>query len=256
MSGPRGSTPPAGTAGRTRVKICGITRAADARAALDAGADLLGFVLAESPRRLTPERVRVIREEEDVPAERSVVVLIDPSDEELAVAIARSGAGLVQLHGSEPPERCARSPVPVIKAFRVGEGWPAASLDLYPTWGHLLDARSPRGAGGTGVCFDWTAVGRALGARGASASSQPPAADAAKPLLFLAGGLTPKTVALGMRVLAPDVVDVSSGVERTPGMKDAKKIRAFIAAVRAADASDPAAAPPAFLHDPGPGGRA
>lgn len=210
-----------------RVKICGLTRAEDVRAALAAGADLLGFNLASGPRRLELDHAAALARQ--VPPGVTVVALfVDADAEQVLAAAARLRAAAVQLHGDEPPELAARlsARLPVIKAFRIGA---PADLDAavgYPADAYLLDARVPGRAGGTGTAWEhrWLA-GRDLG----------------RPC-FLAGGLTPQNVAAAVRAARPWGVDAASGVESAPGIKDAARLAAFVAAARAA-AAEPNAQP-------------
>jgi phosphoribosylanthranilate isomerase len=208
------------TAARARVKICGLTRAEDAVAAVDAGADFLGFVLSRSVRRVrVTEATRII---EAVRATGRPVECVGVFvDEPLTVVeAAREALGLdrVQLHGSESPEACAAlGEQRVIKAFRPAPG-ERPEVERFGAWAILLDGRHPRKAGGAGVLADWDVA----------------AELAANRRLFLAGGLTVENVEEAIRRVRPFAVDVSSGVESSPGVKDASLVRGFIAAVRAA----------------------
>lgn len=210
-----------------RVKICGTGRAEDVRAAADAGAAYVGLVLAESPRRLEPSDAaalaRTAREADVAP----VGVVVDRTADEVEALADRVGLDVVQLHGREPPEACAE----LREAGR--EVWKAvrprsreeleAAADRYrgAVDALLVEGWSPERAGGTGATFPhaWleeVRVRRAVGR------------------LVLAGGLDPATVGEAVRRVAPDVVDVSSGVEASPGRKDPERIRAFVAAARSA----------------------
>jgi phosphoribosylanthranilate isomerase len=204
---------------RTRVKICGITSPEDALAAVEAGADAIGLVFAESPRRVDPAWARRIVA--DVPPYVSRVgVFVDEAPDAVAGAVRRVGLDTVQLHGRETPEECAGYDCRVVKALRVDAGF--SSTDVEPYRGCdavLLDTYSSSAAGGTGACFDWTLC-----------------REVPDDIPFvLAGGLDPMSVGEAVRVARPYAVDVSSGVERQPGEKDATKMSAFVAAVRAAD---------------------
>lgn len=205
---------------RTRVKVCGVTNPEDAAAAVLAGADAVGVVLAESPRRVTldeaAEAFAVLP-----PLVSRVAVFVDAPPGEVSEAVDRLGLDLVQFHGGETPERCASSPVPVVKAFRVGTGFAHASLEPYrgSVAAVLLDTYDPQRHGGTGKTIAWHTLTRIPG--GAP--------------VFLAGGLTPANVGEAVRAVRPYAVDVSSGVEERPRHKDRLKLRAFVAAVRAAD---------------------
>ncbi len=199
----------------TRVKICGITRTEDALLAARLGADALGFNFwPRSKRYLAPAAARAIVRRLP-PYVTAVGVFVDPSREELLRAIEASGVTAVQLHGDEPPELCASLPVPAVKAIRVADAHALALLASYEVSGFLLDAPGP-GYGGTGETFDWSIAVEA-------AASVP---------VVLAGGLTPENVAEAIRVVRPWGVDVASGVESSPGVKDEDKLRRFIAAAR------------------------
>ncbi len=205
---------------RTRIKICGITRPEDAAVAVACGADAIGLVFAESPRRVSIERAAQIAAAVPPPVARvGVFVDADPAYVEQAVRVA--GLTAVQLCGRETPLVCDAAGVPVIKVLTVGTdfGWEGAE----PYRGHaaalLLDTHVTGKAGGTSQAFDWHTVG-------ATPEWAP---------VFIAGGLSPSNVAECVRVTRPFAVDVSSGVESAPGIKDPEKIAAFCAAVRSAD---------------------
>ncbi len=206
---------------RTRVKICGITNPEDARTAVEAGADVLGVVLAPSPRQVTLEQAG--RALADVPpGVGRVGVFVDADPVFVAEAVERLGLTAVQFHGSETPEACAAAPAPVIKVLRVGTDFALAEAAPFrgTVSAYLLDTLDTRKAGGTGRTFDWHVITR----------NRPGGAP-----LYLAGGLTPLNVADAICTVRPFAVDVSSGVEERPGHKDRLKIQAFMAAVRAAD---------------------
>jgi phosphoribosylanthranilate isomerase len=204
---------------RTRVKICGITRQADARASAEAGADAIGLVFyPPSPRFLSVERAVEIRDALP-PFVQTVALFVNPDAAQVAQVIGRVKPGMLQFHGEETPQFCAQFGVPFIKACRVKQG-----LDLieYLTpfngaAGWLLDS-FVEAYGGVGERFDWSLVPRRL----------------ERPLV-LSGGLEHANVAEAVRGLRPWGVDVSSGVESAKGIKDAAKIAAFIAEVRNAD---------------------
>jgi phosphoribosylanthranilate isomerase len=199
------------------VKICGFTRAEDALAAVALGADALGFNFwPRSKRYLAPASAREIIARLP-PATRTVGVFVDPTRDELLAAIAASGVREVQLHGDEPPALCLGLPVPVVKAIRVKDAHSLAALASYEVSGFLLDSATP-GYGGSGATFDWSL-----------------AAEAAADLpVWLAGGLTPESVAEAVRTVRPLGVDVASGVESAPGVKDPEKMRRFIEAAKGA----------------------
>jgi len=205
---------------RTRIKICGITRPEDAVAAVEAGADAIGVVLAPSPRQVSIERAAEIAAAVG-PLVPVVGVFVNASEDFVAEATERIGLSYLQFHGDESPERCAMAPAPVIRAMRVGTEFDADTVE--PFREHvvaiLLDTYNSQVAGGTGTTFDWHAVPVLPGWVS----------------LFLAGGLNPDNVGAGIAALHPYAVDVSSGVESAPGIKDPDAIRALCAAVRAAD---------------------
>jgi phosphoribosylanthranilate isomerase len=204
---------------RTRVKVCGITRTHDARAAARAGADAIGLVFyPRSPRYLAVERAVEIRDALP-PFVQAVALFVNPDAAQVAQVIGRVHPAMLQFHGEESPEFCAQFGVPYIKACRVKPGVDLLEY-LRPfsraaAW--LFDSHVPE-YGGVGESFDWSLV--------------PAAGD--HPLI-LSGGLARDNVAEAIRRVRPWGVDVSSGVESAKGIKDAAKIAAFIAEVRNAD---------------------
>jgi phosphoribosylanthranilate isomerase len=204
----------------TRVKICGITNLADAQAAVEAGADALGFIFYEkSPRRMTIPEVAEISKQLP-PFVIRVGVFVNAAEELVARAIAECGLSLLQFHGEEPPEFCMRFGLMSMKAVRIRDAESLKELPQYPTVAWLLDAYSAENLGGTGEKFNWDLAVEAQ--------------KFGKPV-FLAGGLTPENVAAAVRKVQPFGVDVSSGVESSPGKKDHARMRAFIANVRQAE---------------------
>jgi len=202
---------------RTRIKICGITRPEDARAAAELGADAIGLVFyAPSPRNVGAEQARAIIAA--LPPFVTVVGLfVDPAQDQVESVLRRCPLGLLQFHGDEAPDFCGGFGLPYIKAARVRSD---ADLVQYlspyrSAQGWLLDAYHDRLYGGTGESFDWKLIPRHL----------------ARPVI-LSGGLTPDNVAAAVRQVRPWAVDVSSGVEAAKGIKDAAKIAAFIAGVK------------------------
>jgi phosphoribosylanthranilate isomerase len=196
----------------TKVKICGITTVEDGLMAVEAGADALGFVFYDrSPRNIDPERAaEIIRV---LPPFVQVVGLFVHARLEFVNAMAdRCRLDIVQLHGDEPQEFCARVNRRVIKAFRVKDITSLDPMKDYRVAGYLLDAYSPKAFGGTGITFNWET------------------AEIAKKFgpIILAGGLCPDNVAEAVGQVAPYGVDVSSGVESSPGRKDPAKVREFI----------------------------
>jgi phosphoribosylanthranilate isomerase len=212
------------TVSRTRVKICGLTRAIDAQAAARAGADALGVILAPGHRRsLTLDEAADVLEAAPLGVER-VGVFVDATLADVVDAVERLGLTEVQLHGAEDPAFCAAVPVRVVKTFLVGEGFDPTLVEPYRgvVEAVLLDTLVAGASGGTGRTFDW-AVARDV--------------PAVAPV-YLAGGLTPESVGEAVQAVHPAGVDVSSGVEGSPGVKDARKMEEFVAAVRAADDTD------------------
>ncbi len=211
---------------RVRVKICGITSASDAAAAVDAGADALGFVLWKgSPRAVTAEALPGLTR--DLPpyvARVGVFVDAPPAQIEAVASGARLTAA--QLCGSESVEFCQALALPWYRVFRIDPAASAAMLVAtirsYGAPAFMLDAGSAGRPGGTGETLDWRAAAKvSIGA-----------AFAGTPRLILAGGLTPENVAEAIAVVRPWAVDVSSGVESAPGRKDPDRMRAFVDAVR------------------------
>jgi phosphoribosylanthranilate isomerase len=203
----------------TKVKICGLTNLADAQAAVEAGADALGFIFYEkSPRFVSLETASEISKQLP-PFLMRVGVFVNAPEDFILRAIGEVGLTMLQFHGDEPPEFCTQFGLMNMKAFRVRDAESLRKIPDYPTDAYLLDAFSSTTLGGTGEKFNWDL---AIAAQ-----------KFGKPI-FLAGGLTPENVAEAVRKVQPFGVDVSSGVESSPGKKDHAKIRAFIAAVRAA----------------------
>jgi len=198
---------------RTRVKICGITRLEDALAAADAGADAIGFVFEDkSPRYIAPDRARVITQA--LPPFLTVVGLfVDAPAERIRQVLTVVPLDLLQFHGHEKPEDCQMYGRPYLKAVHMRDDEDAGrtARAYADATGLVFDTYSPEMAGGSGRSFDWSRLPRGLGRR-----------------LILAGGLTPDNVAQAIAQVRPFAVDVSSGVERSKGIKDAAKIAAFV----------------------------
>jgi phosphoribosylanthranilate isomerase len=202
-----------------KVKICGITSVEDAEEAVEAGADALGLMLYPgSPRYISLETAQII-ERRLPPYIIRVGVFADAAPEDVFSAMHRCGLNLLQFHGRETPEFCRQFGMMTMKAFRIRDAQSLQELADYQTDAFLLDSYVPGKEGGTGETFNWELAVEA-GKYG-------------KPI-FLAGGLTPENVAEAVRKVRPFGVDVSSGVEQSPGKKDPAKMRAFIAAVRSA----------------------
>ena len=206
----------------TRIKICGITNPDDARWAADCGAHALGFVFAESPRRITPERAGEILNDFG-PFVTGVGVFVNSPPQEVRSALEESACTVAQLHGDESVDYArALAPYTVIRAFRVDSALDVTAIGRYKGLRAIvLDTYVAGQMGGTGRRFD-PAVAARLVKEGWR--------------VIVAGGLTPENVAEVICSVRPYGVDVSSGVEAAPGRKDPEKVARFIAAVRAADA--------------------
>ncbi|MGA2098698.1 MAG: phosphoribosylanthranilate isomerase [Candidatus Acidiferrum sp.] len=204
------------------VKICGITNWPDAKAACDAGANMLGFNFYEkSLRRVSTVEAATIRAK--LPAEvQSVGIFVNAKPADIISLNAFVRFTAAQLHGDETPaivSDVARV-IPVIKAFRVGADFPVSSLDKYlDAFGFLLDGSRGGQFGGTGANADWNVARKAATAH----------------RILLAGGLTAENVGAAIRAVRPYAVDVAGGVESKPGKKDLAKLQAFIEEVRRAD---------------------
>ncbi|GHA92783.1 phosphoribosylanthranilate isomerase [Modicisalibacter luteus] len=196
---------------RTRVKICGLTRAEDIDAAVSAGADALGFVMwPGSPRVLDLERLAALSAR--VPAFVTRVGLFVDQDPAF-VRACEAHLDVVQFHGDETPAECGRATRPWVKALRMrGDiDLEAAASDYAGAKGLLLDAYKPGVPGGTGETFDWSRIPASL----------------TKPVI-LAGGLDASNVGEAIRTVRPFAVDVSGGIEQAKGIKDPDKIHAFV----------------------------
>jgi phosphoribosylanthranilate isomerase len=200
-----------------RVKVCGITRVEDALSAIRLGANAIGFVFwPKSSRYITPDSVREIVLALP-PFVTTVGVYVDPTQEWVEETAVAGGLSLLQFHGDESPEFCEQFSLPYIKAIRVREG---VDLLQYTTRyrrarGLLLDTYTAGMPGGTGHVFDWKLIPQ----------------DLSLPLI-LSGGLNPGNVLQAIKQTRPWAVDVSSGVEAAKGIKDEKKISAFMQGVR------------------------
>jgi len=213
----------------TRVKICGMRRPGDARAAVRAGTDAVGIVFAESPRRATPDEARAVADaarDEAAKLGREVEVwgvFVNESRERVAEIARAVPLDVAQLHGDET-EAFARSlaPLRAVKAVRVRGPETLAEIesltasDVYEAL--VLDSYDERARGGTGKTFDWDVAAEA----------------ARRARVVLAGGLTPANVAEAVRRVRPWAVDTSSGVERSPGEKDLAAVEAFVRSAKGA----------------------
>lgn len=196
----------------TRVKICGLTRSADVAAAVKAGADAIGFVFTVRSKRCVDSSAakKLVRE---VPAFVSRVGLfMDQDAKKVAHVLEQVPLSLLQFHGSESADFCRQFGLPYIKAISMGPGQDVSMMGeaFHDAAGLLLDSHEPGGAGGTGKVFDWTGI-----------------PELCRPLV-LAGGLTPENVARAVQQVNPWAVDVSSGVEDAPGLKNVEKMNTFI----------------------------
>jgi len=208
------------------VKICGLTDAESIDAAIEAGAEYLGFVFfAKSPRAVTPAQAAELTQ--FIEGVQKVGLFVDPDDALLNEVVTQVRLDLLQFHGSESPERLAEVRleygVPVMKVIPVAEAADLKAAEPYlDVVDYLLfDAKPPKGAdlpGGNAISFDWSIL------KGYKAPVP----------WMLAGGLTPANVAQAVKATGAPIVDVSSGVESAPGIKDADKIRAFVTAALSA----------------------
>jgi phosphoribosylanthranilate isomerase len=202
-----------------KVKICGITSREDAMGALDAGADALGFVFySRSPRYIAPKAAAEIIASLP-PFISNVGLFVNASAQEVRQIIERTGIDTLQFHGDEPAEYCAPFLRQCIKAFRVANADSLRQLPEFQTRAWLLDSFVPGEHGGTGVKFNWALANRAVSLN--------------RPVI-LAGGLTSENVQEAIRQVRPYAVDVSSGVESSPGKKDLQKVRSFIQLAKSA----------------------
>ena len=200
-----------------RIKICGITREEDALTAAWLGVDALGFIFAgKSPRYITPEAVAKITAA--LPPFISRVGVFVDADEETVINTARiAGIDTLQLHGSETPEFCSRMPFPVIKALGLRPDFDYSLLEAYPVAGILLDSWDKGLQGGSGITGDWNLARRIT--------------DRCRNVI-LAGGLGPSNVESAVEAVQPYGVDLNSGVEIMPGVKNPHKMREAVRIIR------------------------
>jgi phosphoribosylanthranilate isomerase len=202
----------------TRIKICGNTEAAGCELAVTLGVDLLGFIFAPSPRQVSVEQARdIVRGLPE--AVEKVGVFVDEPVDEINRIVEACGLTAVQLHPRRPVEVLSAIPVPAIQVYRVGAQFRADAVDEATGQRVLLDTAGNGKEGGTGRTFDWTL---------------------AEPVVqrhptLVSGGLRPENVGAAVRMLRPYGVDVASGVESGPGIKDLGKLAWFVKVVRAAD---------------------
>lgn len=210
---------------RTRIKFCGMTRPGDVRLAGELGVDAVGFVFAHSsPRRLTAAEARQLRLA--LPPMVSVVALFrDNAATEVREVVRQLRPALLQFHGEEDDAFCRAFRVPWMKAVPMGDGQAWDARTLQQRWpnadGFLFDSHSKGGSGGTGEAFDWSRIPTGLH----------------RPFV-LAGGITPDNVFDAIHATLPWAVDVASGIEAAPGIKDGEKMRRFVAEVRRADCAE------------------
>jgi phosphoribosylanthranilate isomerase len=201
-----------------KIKICGITSLDDARSSIGAGCDALGFVFyKKSPRYIAPAAAKAIISR--LPKRIAKIGVFVDTPEKSVKRIAKfCGLDALQFHGRQTPEFCARfKGYKIIKAFRIKEGRGPEDISRYRPFACLFDTFVKTKAGGTGKRFDWKLI------RGVRGLGHP---------IFLSGGLNEKNVKQAIKVVRPDWVDVSSGVEKKPGKKDRAKVKRFISAVK------------------------
>jgi phosphoribosylanthranilate isomerase len=207
---------------RTRIKFCGMTRPGDIRLAGELGADAVGLVFAPgSPRRIEPEQARAMREAL-APLVDAVALFMDNPLDEVREVVRHVRPSMLQFHGSEDDAFCRSFGVPYLKAIPMGEAVAHSAMALqgkYPgAAGFLFDSHAPGRSGGSGQTFDWSRIPEPL----------------EKPFV-LAGGITPDNVFDAILATRPWGVDVSSGIETEPGVKDGERMRRFVEEVRRAD---------------------
>jgi phosphoribosylanthranilate isomerase len=206
---------------RVRIKICGLTRAEDVQAAVSAGVDAVGFVFTASPRRVSIEVAKQL--EKHVPeGVLRVGLFLDQNRSEIERVVSSVQLDLLQFHGVETQQQCSIYGLPWLKAVAMesAESGKQAEQQYPQAAGLLLDSHTAGKRGGSGKAFDWSL-------------SQPLSTP-----VWLAGGLNPDNVADAIRVIRPYAVDVSSGVEISPGIKDVSRINAFVKAVNTVENDD------------------
>ncbi len=212
-----------------RIKICGLRDPAQSAEIVRMGADAIGLVFADSPRQVSPKQAQAVTDALP-PLTTTIGVFVDNDAETVNRIAARANLTLVQLHGAEKPEIVEDLFVPCIKAFRIRDdrwidevrSWMDGVQSTQQVKAVLLDAYVPGVAGGTGERFNWQWVAQARAA--GKLDDLPP--------LVLSGGLDAENIAESVRIVQPWMVDVSSGVESSPGVKDLKKVEDFIRAAR------------------------
>ena len=203
----------------TFIKICGITNLSDALAAVDAGADALGFnFYRPSPRHITPQRAHEIIARLPSHILTVGVFVNEESAESVRQISTAAGVSALQLHGDESPEYCAQlADQHVIKVLGVGNGFSVSQAVAFPVEAIMLDARDDKLHGGTGRVIDWSTAQQVR---------------TLVPKLFLAGGLSPENVRQAIVAVSPYAVDACSALEDAPGTKNHDRVRAFVKAVR------------------------
>jgi phosphoribosylanthranilate isomerase len=204
----------------TKIKICGLTREEDALYCAELGADFLGFIFVPStPRFIEPERAATIaariREQQQDGVPKIVGVFRDASNEYIREISKLVGLDMVQLQGKETNDEVRKLEIPVVKALRVGDTLPDTNACPNAQW-LLFDTYDERRSGGTGRRFDWSLLATY---------------ERSKPF-FLSGGLTPENVGAGISLVRPDAIDLASGVESSPGVKDRSRVAALFERVR------------------------
>lgn len=205
---------------RTRIKFCGFTRVEDVHEAVALGVDAIGLIFApRSARRVDVAAARRLRAAVP-PFVATVALVMDAEDAELRAIVQTVKPTLLQFHGSEAPADCGRWGLPYVKAvpMAIPEGAAIYAARYADATGFIFDSHAAGETGGSGRSFDWSQLPQSL--------SRP---------LVLAGGLTPETVGDAVRRVRPYAVDVASGIESAPGLKDVQRMRRFVAAVRDAD---------------------
>jgi len=198
---------------RVRVKVCGITRVEDALAAAELGVDAVGLNFApDSPRCVDRPTARAICDALP-PLMSRVGVVVNPAGGALTLLARETGVERFQFHGEESPGECAAAPLPWFKAFRIGPGFSLDALERYHAPAHLLDAFHPQARGGTGQVADWDVAAQA----------------ACRFRIILAGGLGPDNILSAVDKVRPAAVDVNSGVESAPGVKDHEQLARLMA---------------------------
>ena len=200
----------------TKIKICGITNFKDASKSLDYGADALGFIFYKNSKRFTDpaDALKIIKELP--PFVTKVGVFVNSSLRQINKITRELAINAVQLHGDETPEFCSKIPYTAIKALRVNDPEDLKKVDSFTVKAILFDTHSGSEYGGTGKTFDWKILKKLKTDKN----------------IILSGGLNPGNVEQAIKSVRPYAVDVSSGVEKSPGIKDHKKIKHFIEAVK------------------------